>query len=80
MYEDAKLRKEALRSKFEYLFLNVFRRILAPQSKSDTETYENACTMCGCGLMCLGWVVSDFTNTLWICELVIPRAIHLSKI
>ena len=57
------------------------RRILAPQSESDTATWDNACTMCSCGSTFLGKVVSDFTKGTIkiICELIIPCATHLSK-
>ena len=52
-FEDAKLGKEALGSTFEDFFGHG-RRILAPQSKSDTATCENACAMCCRGSTFLG--------------------------
>jgi hypothetical protein len=58
------------------------RRILAPQSKSDTSTCKKAYAICCCGSTFLGYVVSDFTKYTIkrICELIMPRATHLSKI
>ena len=58
------------------------RRILVLQSKRDTATCENPCAMWWCGSIYFGSVVSDstkYTNKR-ICELIMPRATHLSKI
>jgi hypothetical protein len=73
--------KKALGSKFAWLFWTLSPYFSTAVKKLHVDLRE-CLAICCCGSTFLGYVVSDFTKYTIkkICELIMPRATHLSKI